>query len=131
MTLLAYNLYSDGAAKLRQTLVDYSPEDGADGLVADTEGNLYVAILALSRPGIYVYSPQGKELARVPTPVLPTNVAFGRGDERSTLYVTAGGNLFRIRTKKTGYQLPDQSSRKSHEGIEWCEPRLAMSISVV
>src|SRR5437773_6544489 len=113
MTLLAYNLYSDGTAKLRQTLVDYSPEDGADGLVADTEGNLYVAIRALSRPGIYVYSPQGKELARVPTPVLPTNVGFGRGDERSTLYVTAGGNLYRIRTKKTGYQLPAQSSRKS------------------
>ena len=47
MTLLAYDLYSDGTAKFRQTLVDYSPEDGPDGLVADTEGNLYVAIRAL------------------------------------------------------------------------------------
>jgi gluconolactonase len=111
MALLAYDLFADGTAKFRQILVDYAPEDGPDGLVADSEGNLYVAIRALSRPGIYVYNPQGKELARVPTPVLPTNVGFGRGDERSTLYVTAGGNLYRIRTKKAGYQLPLASSR--------------------
>jgi len=111
MALLAYDLFADGTAKFRQVLVDYAPEDGPDGLVADSEGNLYVAIRALSRPGIYVYNPQGKELARVPTPVLPTNVGFGRGDERSTLYVTAGGNLYRIRTKKAGYQLPLASSR--------------------
>ncbi len=109
MALLAYDLYTDGTAKFRRMLVDYAPEDGPDGLVADNEGNLYVAIRAVSRPGIYVYNPQGKELARVPTPVLPTNVGFGRGDERSTLYVTAGGNLYRIRTKKTGYQLPSSA----------------------
>jgi gluconolactonase len=110
MALLAYDLNSDGTAKLRQTLNDYAPEDGPDGLVTDSEGNLYVAIRAVSRPGIYVYNPQGKELARIPTTVLPTNVGFGRGVERSTLYVTAGGSLYRIQTKKSGYELPAQSS---------------------
>ena len=113
MALLAYDLHSDGTAKFRKTLVDYAPEDGPDGLAVDTEGNLFVAVRALSRPGIYVYNPEGRELARVPTPVLPTNVGFGRGAERSTLYITAGGNLYRVKTNKQGYELPPDPSRKN------------------
>jgi gluconolactonase len=113
MALLAYDLHSDGTAKFRKILVDYAPEDGPDGLVVDKEGNLFVAVRALSRPGIYVYSPEGKELARIQTPVLPTNVGFGRGAERSTLYITAGGNLYRIKTNKQGYELPPDLSRKN------------------
>ena len=113
MALLAYDLHSDGTAKFRKTLVDYAPEDGPDGLAVDTEGNLFVAVRALSRPGIYVYNPEGRELARVTTPVLPTNVGFGRGVERSTLYITAGGNLYRVKTNKQGYELPFDPSRKN------------------
>ena len=99
---------ADGTAKFRKVFIDYAPEDGPDGLVTDVDGNLYVAVRAISRPGIYVYSPEGKELARIPTPVLPTNVGFGRGDDSKTLYVTAGGNLYRIKMNKPGYQLPAQ-----------------------
>ena len=108
MALLAYDLNADGTAKFRKVLIDYAPEDGPDGLVTDAEGNLYVAVRAVSRPGIYVYSPEGKELARIPTSLLPTNVGFGRGDDSKTLYVTAGGNLYRIKMNKAGYQLPAQ-----------------------
>ena len=108
MTLLAYDLNPDGTTKFRKVMMDYSPEDGPDGLATDMEGNLYVAVRAASRPGIYVYSAEGKELARIPTPVLPTNVGFGRGEESKTLYITAGGNLYRIKMNKTGYQLPQQ-----------------------
>jgi len=106
MALMAYDLSESGAAKFRKTLVDYFPEDGPDGLVLDIEGNLYVAVRAASRPGIYIYSPEGKELGYIATPELPTNVGFGRGNESKTLYITAGGNLHRIRTNKEGYQLP-------------------------
>ncbi|MFN8008772.1 MAG: SMP-30/gluconolactonase/LRE family protein [Terriglobia bacterium] len=106
MALLVYDLNPDGTAKFRKVFADYSPEDGPDGLTPDVEGNLYVAVRAVSRPGIYIYSPDGKELARIPTPVLPTNVGFGRGEESKTLYITAGGNLYRIKMNKEGYQLP-------------------------
>ena len=106
MALLEYDLNADGTAKFRKVMVDYAPEDGPDGLTTDGEGNLYVAVRAISRPGIYVYSPDAKELARIPTPLLPTNVGFGRGEDSKTLYVTAGGNLYRIKMNKTGYQLP-------------------------
>ena len=105
MALMAYDLAPDGSAKFRNVLVDYAPQDGPDGLVVDAEGNLYVAVRDETRPGIVVYSPDGGELAYIPTE-LPTNVGFGRGSERKTLYITAGKSLYRIRLSKAGYELP-------------------------
>jgi gluconolactonase len=105
MALLAYDLAADGTAKFRKVLVDYAPQDGPDGMVADVDGNLYVAVRDVTRPGIAVYSPEGKELAYIVTE-LPTNVGFGRGKESKTLYITAGKSLYRIRLNKEGYQLP-------------------------
>jgi len=105
MALLEYDLAPDGTAKFRKVMVDYSPQDGPDGLISDAEGNLYVAVRDTTRPGIRVYSPEGKELAYIPTPI-PTNVAFGRGAYSKTLYVTAGNMLYKIKMMKKGYQLP-------------------------
>ncbi len=105
MALLAYDLAPDGTAKFRKTLVDYAPFDGPDGLVCDKDGNLYVAVRAENRPGICVYSPEGKELAYIKTEI-PTNVGFGRGKDAKLLYITAGKSLYRIRLNREGYQLP-------------------------
>jgi gluconolactonase len=106
MALLAYDLSPDGKAKFRKVLVDHHPQDGGDGMVVDAEGNIYVAVRDVTRPGIRVYSPEGKELGDIRTPDLPTNVGFGRGAESRTLYITAGTGLYRIRLNKEGYQLP-------------------------
>lgn len=105
MSLMAYDLRQDGSAVFRKTLVDYGQEDGPDGLVCDEDGNLYVAVRAESRPGIVVYSPEGEELAYIPTEI-PTNVGFGRGNDANLLYITAGSSLYRIRLNRRGYQLP-------------------------
>lgn len=105
MLLMAYDLAADGTAKFRKTLVDYAPYDGPDGLVCDKDGNLYVAVRAENRPGIVVYSPEGKELAYIKTEI-PTNVGFGRGKDAKTLYITAGSSLYRIKLSREGYQLP-------------------------
>jgi gluconolactonase len=105
MTLMAYDLAPDGTAKFRKTLVDYAPQDGPDGLVCDRDGNLYVAVRDETRPGIVVYSPEGKELAYIKTEV-PTNVGFGRGAESKVLYITAGKSLYRIKLNAEGYHLP-------------------------
>lgn len=113
MALLAYDLHADGSASFREVLVDYAPNDGPDGLVADVEGNIYVAERDKTRPGFAVYSPDGTELAFIPTPTLPTNAAFGHGKNSKTLYVTYGGGaegnpgvLARIQMQKDGYHLP-------------------------
>lgn len=108
MALLAYDLAPDGSAKFRRQLVNYAPEDGPDGLTVDVEGNIYAAVRAASRPGIVVYSPEGKERAYIPTANLPTNVGWGRGADSNLLYITEGGNVHRIRVNKNGYQLPTQ-----------------------
>jgi gluconolactonase len=105
MALLAYDLAADGSAKFRKMLVNYAPQDGPDGLCADVNGNLYAAVRDETRPGIYVYSPTGQELAYIKTEI-PTNVGFGRGAEAKTLYITAGKSLYRIGLNVAGYQLP-------------------------
>jgi gluconolactonase len=105
MALLAYDLSPEGTAKFRKVLVDYAPEDGPDGMVCDAEGNVWVAVRAENRPGIYAYSPDGKELGYIKTEI-PTNVGFGRGADSKLLYITAGKSLYRIRVNRDGYQLP-------------------------
>ena len=105
--LQAYDLAADGTVSNRRVLVDYHPQSGPDGIIADVDGNLYAAVRAENRPGIVVYNPEGKELAYISTgKELPTNVGFGSGDESDVLYVTSGKSLYKIQMAKDGYHLP-------------------------
>lgn len=109
--LQAFDVDADGNLSNRRVIIDYGkldkPCSGPDGMIADQDGNLWVASRCEYRPGIQVLSPQGKELAFIPTGTeLPTNVGFGRGADANLLYVTSGKNLYRIRVGKKGYQLP-------------------------
>jgi len=103
--LLAYDLAADGSVSSRRVIVDFDPEYGPDGMAMDVDGNLYLARPAVAphTPGIYVYSPDGQQLAVIPTQVSPANAAFGRGPTAKTLYVTAGTNLYKIELNKEGY----------------------------
>jgi gluconolactonase len=99
----------------RKTIVDFGKENGCDGMRVDTEGNLYLAVRSLARPGILVTDPAGKELAFLSTgPTdqnglfeewkgIPSNVEFGTGDESDALFVTVDKNLYRIRVKTRGF----------------------------
>ncbi|MGI9331595.1 MAG: SMP-30/gluconolactonase/LRE family protein [Gammaproteobacteria bacterium] len=104
MALLRYDLSPEGTASNRTVLVDYLPEDGPDGLVCDSEGNLWVAVRDQKRPGIYAYTPDGEEKGYIPT-TIPTNVHFGRGENASYLYVTADNSLYGIQVGKQGHHL--------------------------
>jgi gluconolactonase len=109
--LQAYDLSPEGQASNRRVLIDYTKQEkpcsGPDGMVADTEGNIWLASRCEWRPGIQVLSPTGKELAYISTgKELPTNVGFGRGADANLLYLTSGKSLYKIRVGKQGYQLP-------------------------
>ncbi|MBV8617013.1 MAG: SMP-30/gluconolactonase/LRE family protein [Acetobacteraceae bacterium] len=107
MGCLAYDLSPDGTVSNRREIIDWLPNDGGDGMTVDTEGNLYIAVRSEAAPGVYVYTPQGKQLAYIPTgKELPTNVAFGYGDDGNVLYLASGKSLYTIRLAKRGYHLP-------------------------
>jgi gluconolactonase len=113
--LWRFDLRPDGrvVAVSRKLIYDWGKGRGPDGVKQDRKGRLYVAA-GLNTPnppfepakdkkgGIYVLSPEGKLLAFLPVPRDEvTNCAFG-GDDLRTLYVTAGGTLYSIRTTTPG-----------------------------
>jgi gluconolactonase len=113
--LWRFDLNKDGSVDLKsqKLLYDWGKGRGPDGVKQDREGRLYVAA-GLNKPnppaepakdvqgGIYVLSPEGKLLKflQVPTDEV-TNCAFG-GDDLKTLYITAGGTIYSIRTTTPG-----------------------------
>ena len=72
---------------------------GSDGMTIDSDGNLYLT----GGDGVTVFGAQGQEVERIAVPGggRTSNVCFG-GPTRRTLFVTAGGGLFSVRTRVTG-----------------------------
>jgi gluconolactonase len=101
----AYDLLPDGSLRYRKELITFTERWG-DGMTVDSEGNLYVAVSALAAKnnGIYVFSPEGKQLAMLPTPEDAINADFGRGTDSNVLYVACEHGLYRIRLLHSGYR---------------------------
>ena len=97
----------------RKLIHDWKQTRGPDGMKLDVEGRLYVAAgLNRQNPphetqdqptaGIYVFSPDGKLLKFVNIPRdETTNCAFG-GDDKKSLFITAGGTLWSVKTTTAG-----------------------------
>jgi gluconolactonase len=111
----AFDVTADGTLDKQRLVYDFGKGRGGDGMRLDSQGNLWVAAgIATPRgpgettdvpPGVYVISPQGKLLGRVPIPEdLITNLAFG-GPDRKTLYVTAGKTVYKVPVSVAGYAL--------------------------
>jgi gluconolactonase len=99
----AYDLLTDGSARFRKVLITFPDAAGPDGMELDVQGNLYVAIRDEINPRVGVYSPGGAALGMIPLPEVPSNVAFGRNADAKTLYITAGGSLYRTTVQNEGY----------------------------
>jgi gluconolactonase len=113
--LWRFDLHKDGSVDLasKKLLYDWGKGRGPDGLKQDQQGRLYVAA-GLNKPnppfepaedvkgGIYVLGSEGKLLTFLAVPQDEvTNCAFG-SDDLKTLYITAGGTLYSIRTTTPG-----------------------------
>jgi len=111
----AFDILPDGTAAKQRQVFDFGRGRGGDGMRLDMQGNLWVAA-GISAPrsanesadvptGIYVISPQGQLLGRIPIPEdVVTNLAFG-GEGKKTLFVTSGKTIFKIPTAVAGYSL--------------------------
>jgi gluconolactonase len=111
----AFDVTADGSLANQRLVFDFARGRGGDGMRLDRQGNLWIAAGVLKprnphetaevQTGIYVVSPAGKLLGRIPIPEdVLTNLAFA-GPDFKTLYVTAGKTLFRIETAVSGYAL--------------------------
>ncbi len=111
----AFEVAEGGRPVNRRLVYDFGKGRGGDGLRLDDRGNLWVAGgIAFPRtsgetadvpPGVYVITPTGDLLGRIPIPEdLCTNLAFG-GPGRRTLHVTAGKSIYKIPLTVSGYAL--------------------------
>lgn len=106
----------EGDQPTNQRLVyDFSGGRAGDGLRVDSQGNLWTAAgiglpkrageSAIHPAGVYVISPEGTLLGRIPIPEdQVTNMTFG-GPDKKTLYVTAGKTLFKIPLQVAGWSV--------------------------
>jgi len=108
----AYDLRPDGTVANMRVHYNFYPGRSGDGMSIDTQGNLYASAgmnqlrgtseTLANKAGVYVISPQGKLLKFIPIPEdFITNNAFG-GPDMKTLYITAGKNLYKVRTEIAG-----------------------------
>jgi gluconolactonase len=116
----AFEVAADGSVSQQREVYDFGRGRGGDGMRLDSLGNLWVAAGVASPritkefcpacssdvpTGVYVISPKGELLGRIPIPEdVLTNLAFG-GPEKKILYVTAGKTIFKIPTTVSGYSL--------------------------
>ncbi|NBC88367.1 MAG: SMP-30/gluconolactonase/LRE family protein [Alphaproteobacteria bacterium] len=98
--LWAYDLADDGTASNRRLFADLAIDGGewnVDGMRVDSEGRVY----ATCPEGICVLSPEGARVETLDMPVRSTNLSWA-GPDLSTLYITAGSDVWRVETRARG-----------------------------
>lgn len=107
--LLAWTAAADGSLSARRDFAKLAgfkttptgPTSGADGIVVDKDGRVFVT----STVGIEVFSPEGQPLGVIKLPKQPQNLAFG-GKDHSHLYAVGRGSAYRIATLTKGVDRP-------------------------
>jgi len=98
--ILRYEVHPDGTLSGGKVFFDATgepSEDAWDGMKVDQQGNIY-----LSGPGgLWIVSPEGKQLGLIVGPEHPHNLAWG-DDDGKTLYLCAKTGLYRIRLNIAG-----------------------------
>lgn len=107
--VIAFAVQPDGSLAGRRdfaTLAGFrttsnGPSSGADGIVVDAAGRVFVA----SNAGIEVFSATGDALGVIRLPKQPQNLVFG-GKDHNQLYAVGRGSAYRIATLTRGVDRP-------------------------
>jgi gluconolactonase len=100
--IFAYDVQPDGMVKNQRLFIDFTGEKGPggpDGMKVDVTGNVY----STGMGGVWVISPSGKRLGKIPAPegMRFSNLTFGDQDSK-TLYIISPKTLWRIRLNVAG-----------------------------
>ena len=106
--LLAFDVLPDGSVQNRRNFAAYdgvtrnadgTVASGADGLLIDSEGRLYVA----TTTGVQVFSADGQQLlGTIPISRQPQNIAFA-GPNKQTLYIVGRGAAYKVEMLASGF----------------------------
>jgi gluconolactonase len=107
--VIAYTVQANGGVTGRRDFAKLAgiettpngPSSGADGIVVDKDGRVYVA----TNLGVQVFSPEGVALGVISLPKKPQNLAFG-GENHSRLYAVGRGSVYRVATLTRGVDRP-------------------------
>ena len=82
-------------------LHEFTPGRGIDGMVMDTDGNLWTS----AGDGVHCVSPDGRLLGKILVPQIVANLTFG-GPRRNRLFITATRSVYAIYLAANGVQTP-------------------------
>ena len=100
--ILIYDLDNRDEVSNGKKFINYPDDYGPDGMTVDKNGNLYVALRNEDNPGIYIYNSNAKLIDKILLPEVPSNVTFGKGNDKNYLFITAGGSLYKIKVQSQG-----------------------------
>jgi gluconolactonase len=86
--IVAFDVASDGSVTNQREFARLEAGGAGDGMAIDAAGRLYVT----SRPGVQVFSGDGKYLGLIATPRPAISIAFS-GPDKQTLYIVGTGAL--------------------------------------
>jgi gluconolactonase len=98
--LRAFDVKADGTLEKGRVFCR-AEEMRPDGIKCDVAGNVYVTAV----DGVWVYSPAGEMIEKIPTEERPANLAFGGSDGR-TLYMTARTSVYSVPVRYPGADVP-------------------------
>jgi gluconolactonase len=79
---------------------------GADGIRADSDGNIWAACgwAGEGYDGVHVFTPEGQRIGLILLPEIPSNLCFG-GAKRNRLFITASRSLYAVYVGAQGAHL--------------------------
>lgn len=121
--VIAYKVGPKGKLSERRIFAKMEGDDpaakgGADGMTIDRAGNVYCA----GPSDIWIWSPDGQLLDKIPCPTRPVNCAFG-GSALRDLYITGLGGVYLQKMRTSGVT--------SHPPASWYEKNAKLRPSVI